>query len=741
MGAGWFTILWGLGLLFLGTILDISRHLAASSTSSTTGDNPDIIFIGQLIGYLGGFLLLSVGLIRWISTVQQLFETRKQPLVETENHLIQSEPDDTESTAIQGLKDELAACRESEQSLHENEQRWNSALEGAGYGVWDWTIQTDEIFLSKQWKAMLGYEEDEISNHLDEWDKRIHPDDHDRVYATIHAHIDGKTPQYVSEHRVRCKDGSYKWILARGKVIEWDSEGKALRIIGTRADISERVALQDDQDEMAATLAVRARELALLHRGATEVLQQATFKEVLQHSLDLVCDYLEWPVGHAYIRSAEDPEKLHPSDIWHLDDDKRFQNFQEITEQTCFHYGSGLPGHVWESGKLEWIEDIYQDKHFIRSALSNELNIQGAIAFPVMVEGQVKAVLEFFTPKQTQPTGNLQDVLTALGCQVGDAIERQQNANELIKAKAKLEELLQKQNDEIHSKELAKRELEINNQQLEELITWRTNELTKANTNLSMEVEGRIEAQKRAEQAQHEAELANQAKSEFLANMSHELRTPMHAILSFSDFGLDKVETATREKLGRYFRHINVSGERLLHLLNELLDLSKLEAGKMELQLQECRPLEVIRLSVEELNSLAKDRSQTIEIHAERGEKPLTADPDRLLQVVRNLLSNALKFSPDGSTVEITLSQPKDQTADTGIRIQVLDRGVGIPEDELEAVFDEFIQSSKTRTGAGGTGLGLAICREIIKLHHGRIYAQNRDGGGAIFTVDLPVLG
>jgi diguanylate cyclase (GGDEF)-like protein/PAS domain S-box-containing protein len=125
-------------------------------------------------------------------------------------------------------------------ALRESESRWQFALEGAGDGVWDWNAATNTVFFSRQWKAMLGYEDHEIGTSLDEWDSRIHPDDKAGCYEDLERHFAGQTPIYQNEHRVQCKDGSYRWILDRGKVIEWTADGKPLRVIGTHTDVTER---------------------------------------------------------------------------------------------------------------------------------------------------------------------------------------------------------------------------------------------------------------------------------------------------------------------------------------------------------------------------------------------------------------------------------------------------------------------------------------------------------------------
>jgi len=134
--------------------------------------------------------------------------------------------------------------RHMRKALKESEERWQFALEGSGDGVWDWDAVTNEVYFSKQWKAMLGYSENEISNQLYEWDKRIHPEDKEKAYNDLNKHLRGETELYYNEHRLLCKNGTYKWILDRGKVMERDEKGNPLRVIGTHKDISEQKAYE-----------------------------------------------------------------------------------------------------------------------------------------------------------------------------------------------------------------------------------------------------------------------------------------------------------------------------------------------------------------------------------------------------------------------------------------------------------------------------------------------------------------
>jgi PAS domain S-box-containing protein len=239
--------------------------------------------------------------------------------------------------------------------------------------------------------------------------------------------------------------------------------------------------------------------------------------------------------------------------------------------------------------------------------------------------------------------------------------------------------------------------------------------------------------------AKNAAETANRAKSEFLANMSHELRTPMHAILSFSQLGIDRAATGPEQlpKVANYLERIHQSGHRLLVLLNDLLDLSRLEAGKMRYEFGPVAVGGVVNAVVSELRVLARSRDVTVDVSEHESPVVVWADAVRVAQVVQNLVSNAIKFTPAGRSVRVDVSASTLDGADAA-RLAVIDEGVGIPPDELEAVFDKFVQSSKTKSGAGGTGLGLAICREIVQQHRGRIWAEANRTAGTTFVVLLP---
>lgn len=236
------------------------------------------------------------------------------------------------------------------------------------------------------------------------------------------------------------------------------------------------------------------------------------------------------------------------------------------------------------------------------------------------------------------------------------------------------------------------------------------------------------------------AEQANALKSDFIATISHELRSPLHAIIGLSKVLLEAEDGLSPAIRRRYADTIRDSGERLLGLIEDLLDLSRLEAGKMRFDPTADDMGVTIERAIGEVAALAAARRIGIDNRPLGRVARCPHDPARMRQVMINLLSNAIRFSPPGGRVTVTADTTASGPGGALLLVEVSDQGPGIPDDERESIFGRFVQSSRTRGSGGGSGLGLAICREIVEAHRGRIRAANTVAGGASLLLSLPLL-
>ena len=230
-----------------------------------------------------------------------------------------------------------------------------------------------------------------------------------------------------------------------------------------------------------------------------------------------------------------------------------------------------------------------------------------------------------------------------------------------------------------------------------------------------------------------ELEEASQHKSEFLANMSHELRTPLNAVIGFSQVLRDEMVGSVNEKQAEYLDDITSSGNHLLSLINDVLDLSKVEAGQVELEVHPFSLREALERGVVMVRERATEDGVRVAFAADPEVDPVNGDERRIKQVIFNLLSNAVKFTPAGGEVDVSATRVNGE-----VRVSVADTGPGIAPEDRDRIFEEFQQSE---TGVGhreGTGLGLALSKRFVELHGGRIWLESELGRGSTFTFALP---
>jgi signal transduction histidine kinase len=268
----------------------------------------------------------------------------------------------------------------------------------------------------------------------------------------------------------------------------------------------------------------------------------------------------------------------------------------------------------------------------------------------------------------------------------------------------------------------------------------------KRTTQLAHEVLERRRAEQLSMNAKREAERANRAKSEFLANMSHELRTPLNHIIGFTEMIVDRKFGFLNEAQEEVLEDVLQSSKHLLSLINDILDLSKVEAGKLEFNPSPVELKTLLENSLTMVKEKALKHGLTVTTDIGNIPESFTADERKLKQIMYNLLSNAVKFTPDGGKIVVTagcIETVETEAAGNGncIQLSVSDTGIGLKSEDLQRIFEPFEQVGNVAQNTGeGTGLGLALTRRLVELHGGRIWAESKgEGAGATFYVTLPV--
>ncbi|MBC7819637.1 MAG: PAS domain S-box protein [Planctomycetaceae bacterium] len=311
--------------------------------------------------------------------------------------------------------------RRADQALRESQARLSRILEAAGAGIWEWNIATGELWLSDDWLQSLGYSRNDVVPHVDFAVSLIHPEDLPRVNAALDEHFQKRAPGYRCELRLRGKDGEYRWTQGTGKVVEWDENGKPLRLVGSDTDITEQKRAETHLQELNRTLERRVEERTLLMELLKDVAatcnQAESVEEACSAVLERVCRYLGWSLAHAFVVAHDPQGRFARSDLW-FPHTPRSTTSDVVLDEAL--NGSAI------SGQSEWISDVSQISDVVRREEFEQLGIRAVFNMPVMVGDVVVAVLEFFHSEPAPPNAELQAVADQLGRLLGRVVERAQ---------------------------------------------------------------------------------------------------------------------------------------------------------------------------------------------------------------------------------------------------------------------------------------------------------------------------
>lgn len=615
------------------------------------------------------------------------------------------------------LQAERSALRATQEQLTNAENLWGFALEGSGEGMWQWTQPGGELTLSPRYKELLGYGPDEFQVRFNAWLLHVHPDDVVRFQSELNRFsrpsASADRGSLSCEFRMRCKDGSWKWVLGRAIVVARDAGGRPLRMTGTMADISDRK--QAEEARVRAVLEASPEAMLVVDaEGRIRYANQlcaASFgyqlADLAGMQATLLAPGIEDGGGPDHVVTARRqngerfPAEVNLTPLQLQGQKLTIVSLRDISErQRAGQELKALAARLHEviqmmpiglfikdpAGRVTLMNSACETQ-FGLSALQLEGADSGAFAAGVMTErvetvnngttGRTQHLRAFSKPvfdEQGQPA-----YLIGMLVDISDSIESEQQLREL-------------------------------NEHLEERVAQRTCQL---------------------DQAKKVAEEASLAKGQFLANMSHEIRTPMNGVIGMAYLVL-KTDLNARQR--DYIEKIRFAGEHLLGIIDDILDFSKIEAGMLEMEMVAFTLDHVIQTvtTVVAPKAATKDLELVFETDPDLP-SALQGDPLRIGQVLINYTNNAIKFSEQG-TITVRVKKLDERADDCLLRFEVCDTGIGLSPEEASKLFQSFQQADTSTTREyGGTGLGLAICKQLAQLMGGEVGVESEPGCGSNF--------
>lgn len=757
------------------------RHLYVNKTVETLIGIPIDQFINKTHDEIGGFPPDMVNF--WENTIDKVFATGEKNTVEFdikgehgkisfEWRLFPEFDDYGEIQTVLAIARDITESKRAYEAVNISEERLKLAVEATSLGYWDWKLVSDVVFFSPIYMQMLGYEQDELPQELDTWKNLMHVEDRGPTLAFVTDFVrDGKENDFEIEFRMRCKDGTYKWICGRGRAVERAETGEVTRLIGSHEDISERKRNEEIQ-----------KTLFNISNAVNTTVNLEELYEKIREYLGRIVD-----TTNCFLALYNDESKM-LSLPFHRD---------EVDSFTEFPAGKTLTGYVLRTGKAQLID----------AAIEEELTEQGFIEpvgspcvswLGVPLKNDNKIIGVFVVQSYHDDIVYTQEdvrILEFVSDQIALAIERKKDQDNVRESQEKQRRIFESSPDPIIVVDSKGMVIDYNTSLLSALHitnepvigqnvfhfigkkhwryairnfrkTWEMGYLKNMEfavfradgTHFESEVStgaiynnagepdsmvlilkdisARKESERTLREAKEKAEESDRLKTAFLSNMSHEIRTPMNAIVGFSEL-LNDTEIGAKEK-SEFIAQINLGADNLMHLIDDIIDIAKIEAGQIKINKRVC---DLRQLVDEQIIMFRQNMERMDKAHLElrlewklpSREVALRTDPFRIKQIISNLLNNAIKFTEKGH-VELVID-----SKDEFLVFRVRDTGIGIEEDKRKIIFERFMQGHQSKKKLyGGTGLGLAISKNLAELLGGQIGVESNNGEGSEFWFTLP---
>ncbi len=629
----------------------------------------------------------------------------------------------TESKPPAGEQDSIPRTREA----------FERALDASGVAVWDTDLVSGRVYLSRNWAAMLGSEPHETITTIAALKELVHPDDVEVLFQRQADVVRGLRTHYAAEHRVRMVSGAWKWILSRGTVAERDpATGHTLRMCGTNVDIDEFKRLEEkltrSEEEQQRILDSVPAEIAYIDRDERVAFGNRTYLERRFVSAEQVVGRPMRDVMGESTYAAIRPRVARALSGHSVEFEFRSEDYGEIRERSVRF----VPDTTKEGGVRGFFYlaiDITDRKRTERALAESEERFRGLTRLSSDWYWEQDAQYRFTYVSEGFKEHFGLDPARLLGERLQEAVgvdlvgsSWEENRSRLDARQPFRDVLLQHR---VSSGTV--RFARISGEP-----TFDSQGSFLGYQGVGRDVTAEVRAEEELKAAKLAAEHANQAKSDFLSNMSHELRTPLGAILGFGQLLEEDAAALPGALHSQWVGSIVRAGWHLLGLVNEVLDLARIEAGRIELSLDavaledlidECQG-EIAPVAAKREITVAADPGVTLHVRADRM---------RLRQVLLNLLSNAVKYNRDQGEVRISV-----RAIGQAVRVAVADSGQGIAKERMSELFQPFKRLGAERSKVEGFGLGLSITRRLVEMMGGTMGVESEPGRGSTFWFELP---
>jgi PAS domain S-box-containing protein len=653
--------------------------------------------------------------------------------------------------AILSITTDISERKLAEENLKKSEERFSQAIAGTGAGLWDWDMINDRVYFSQQWKSMLGYQNHEVENSFSGWKNLWHPDDAEIIEKAVDDYLQSRSPIYEVVHRLKHKDGDWRWILTRGD-IHRDSSGKPVRWIGTNIDITESKKAGEELERTKIQLkeSIMQSPLPMVLASAEDFKVKVINKATEDFLLLNANDYLEKTLLEIDVVWQEytpegikvEPDELPlPRALQGMITHSKEMKLVRWDGSIVWQLASGAP--IFDShGKLIAgllvMQDITERKLAEKAIKeSEELYRKLLTTVPDLIirtdlNGNITFINEFvfpalkFIPRESLLGKNMLSFITTED--LPRAIEN---------TKLMFEGPLGPKEYKLRFEDGEFIDAEVNGDVIYDAENNAVG-MVYVVRNITERKQMEIEKQKMFEDlvaAKEKAEEMNKAKSNFFSNMSHELRTPFVGIMGFAELLNNSLKNPNEKFMAE---GILKASARMQDTLSKILELSRLESDEIQVEKRLFNANELITDLCDSFKGGALLKKISFEMKLNFENLIMESDDTIIKDIVQNFLNNAIKFTNTGK-IELIADVVKTDDEESLV-IKVADTGVGIPKEKLDLIWEPFRQASEGLSRRfEGTGLGLSIVKKSAELLGGKLNVESEEGKGSVFTFILPL--